>query len=241
MIRSLSALKAIILYQWKPRMGDPSLSGWVITIAYFCSFVLCITNGLLFRSSERRATSSQRARLWYIFSGIMLVFGVNKQLDLQTLLTQVGSRLSQAQGWYELRRAVQLLFIVVLFVVFVLFIVYTLKKLRDNWRHFTVTPFGILTVLVWVMVRAALMQHVDSIIFHTYVHGHRRVNHLIEFGGIVLTGLGALIALLRSRKKRDMISGSTGRSQVKKSGKEKNRSFHRSSGNVSKSCESRLP
>ena len=44
MMRSVSALKAIILYQWKPRMGDPSLSGWVITSAYFCSFLLLDTS-----------------------------------------------------------------------------------------------------------------------------------------------------------------------------------------------------
>jgi len=202
MMRYLSALKAIILYQWKPRMGDPSLSGWVITIAYFCVFLLCLTSGLLVRSSERRLASGQRAGLWYIFSGIMLVFGINKQLDLQTLLMQVGSRLAKVQGWYELRRAVQFLFIVVLFVVFVLFIIFVWRKLRGNWKYFTVAPFGILIVLVWVMVRAALMQHIDFTVFHTYVHGHGRVNHLIEFGGVVLTGLGAFIALVRSRKNR---------------------------------------
>jgi hypothetical protein len=180
-------------------MGDPSLSGWVITIAYFCSFFLCIAAGVCMRAKEERRFSFSRVRLWYIFSGVMLVFGINKQLDFQTLLNQVGSRLAKVQGWYEYRRAVQLLFIAVIFAVFVLFIVYMLRKLRGNWRHFTATIIGILTVLVWVMVRAALMQQVDFTIFHTYVHGHRMLNHFVEFGGIVLTGLGALIALIRVR------------------------------------------
>jgi len=199
MTRYVSALKSVILYQWKPRMGDPSLSGWVITIAYFCSFFLCIAAGVYVRAKGERRFSFSRARLWYIFSGVMLVFGINKQLDFQTLLNQVGSRLAKVQGWYENRRVVQLLFIVVIFVVFVIFIVYVLRKLRGNWGHFTVTPFGILIVLVWVMTRAALMQQVDFTVFHTYVHGHRMLNHFVEFGGIVLSGLGALIALIRSR------------------------------------------
>jgi len=202
-MRFVSALKAIILYQWKPRMGDPSLSGWVITIAYSCAFFLCLTAGLLGHSSERQRDSAGSIILWYIFSGIMLVFGVNKQLDLQTLLMRVGSRLSQVQGWYEFRRAVQLLFVVVLFAVFILFIVYMLRKLKGNWNYFTVTPLGTLIVLVWVMVRAALMQNIDFTVFHTHVHVHGRINHLIEFGGVVLTGLGAFIALVRLRKNRN--------------------------------------
>jgi hypothetical protein len=44
---------------------------------------------------------------------MLFLLGVNKQLDLQTLLGDVGRSVSTAQGWYDKRRAVQAVFVLV--------------------------------------------------------------------------------------------------------------------------------
>src|SRR6476659_1098397 len=52
------------------------------------------------RSNERRA--------WLAISVLFLFLGVNKQLDLQTALTEAGRYLAHYKGWYEQRQVVQL-------------------------------------------------------------------------------------------------------------------------------------
>jgi hypothetical protein len=43
---------------------------------------------------------------------LFLALGINKQLDLQTALTELGRVLAYDQGWYEERQTVQVWFIV---------------------------------------------------------------------------------------------------------------------------------
>ena len=43
---------------------------------------------------------------------LVCALGVNKQLDLQTLFTQLARDLAMAQGWYEERRRYQVAFII---------------------------------------------------------------------------------------------------------------------------------
>ena len=51
---------------------------------------------------------------WFALCGVMVFLGFNKQLDLQTCFTQVGRDMAHSEGWYESRRTVQLIFIVIL-------------------------------------------------------------------------------------------------------------------------------
>ena len=55
--------------------------------------------------------------LWFGLSILLLVLGINKQLDLQTLLTALGREIAQENGLYESRREIQLIF-VILFALF---------------------------------------------------------------------------------------------------------------------------
>jgi hypothetical protein len=58
-------------------------------------------------------TVSQRLRAWRSIALAFLVLGLNKQLDLQTALTEAGRVLANVQGWYDQRQIVQVAFIAV--------------------------------------------------------------------------------------------------------------------------------
>jgi len=49
--------------------------------------------------------------IWWTLALGLLALGVNKQLDLQTALTEIGRILAVQNGWYERRHDVQLEFI----------------------------------------------------------------------------------------------------------------------------------
>src|SRR5262249_10354422 len=91
--------------QWHPGIGDPTFVGWLTVIAYFVAAVLCVWRTL------REKFSSSRQIFWGILSVMMVLLGINKQLDLQTWLTITGRNLAQTEGWYERRRAFQFWFI----------------------------------------------------------------------------------------------------------------------------------
>ena len=50
---------------------------------------------------------------WATVVFYLVALGLNKQLDLQSLLTAVGRDIAVAQGWYAQRKGVQLVFVAV--------------------------------------------------------------------------------------------------------------------------------
>src|SRR5262249_39019652 len=47
---------------------------------------------------------------WWLLAALLGALGLNKELDLQTLLFDLGRRMAKSEGWYDERRAVQAVF-----------------------------------------------------------------------------------------------------------------------------------
>ena len=64
--------------------------------------------------ADRRARRHGRPGspvFWLTLALLLLFLGINKQLDLQTLLNDIGRRKARAEGWYGNRRYYQTMFI----------------------------------------------------------------------------------------------------------------------------------
>src|SRR5438105_1302226 len=81
--------------QWRPGIGDPTFIGWLTVVAYAGAAVLCIRDAL------REKEAPARRAFWSILGVMMILLGINKQLDLQTWLTITGRRIALTEGWYE--------------------------------------------------------------------------------------------------------------------------------------------
>jgi hypothetical protein len=90
---------------WRPGVGDPDVVGWATTAAYFAvagAFVWAA------RREHRQASLDRyRVRVCTVFAFLLVVLGLNKQLDCQTLIIQVGRHLALAHDWYAYRRLVE--------------------------------------------------------------------------------------------------------------------------------------
>ncbi len=93
--------------EWSPGIGDPNIISWIIVALYTLSAWQCYRVATL-RSNMR---SKGERNIWWILVFGLALLGINKQLDLQTALTEFRRILSKQQGWYENRRQVQLFFI----------------------------------------------------------------------------------------------------------------------------------
>ena len=88
-------------FNWSPGIGDPTVAGWLTVILYFVTSVSC---WILAR--ELRSADIERCA-WRSISILFFFLGINKQLNLQTALTEAGRYLAYYQGWYGQRQLVQ--------------------------------------------------------------------------------------------------------------------------------------
>ena len=107
-----SILAAVEGGRWRPGIGDPTVVGWVTVAAYLVAALGC---GLAaWREPMPDGTGRPRARpsrFWLALAILMLALGINKQLDLQSLATQIGRDVITARGLYSVRRELQFGFI----------------------------------------------------------------------------------------------------------------------------------
>lgn len=189
----LSAVGQCLTENWSPTIGDPSLMGWVTVVVYGITAVLC---ALAFRWQ-----SSHRLKVFGFGLTLLLVLlMVNKQLDLQSALTTGARCLSQLQGWYEDRRAIQVGFILMVLLYclgFGLFVVWVM------WRHLGqvwLMLLGLILLLAFIAVRAVGFHHFDAFISSEI--SNVRMNWVLELGGLAMIAVNAIWMIFSGRSQR---------------------------------------
>lgn len=177
--------------RWYPGIGDPTIMGWVTVVAYAAATYFAYQALRASRlGAEKLATiapeeaQNQRAlvKLWVLVTAAMLFLGINKQLDLQTLFTEVLRDMAREQGWYEERRTYQLLFIVAIALAGGVGTAALAWALRKVLRRVLGAVLGLGLIATFVVIRAASFHHVDVLLGA----GPIRLNWILELGGIAM-------------------------------------------------------
>ena len=121
--------------------------------------------------------------LWLLITITMVLLGINKQLDLQTLLIQAVRDRAYAHGWYNDRRRYQVDFILVISAAAVVFGIGLSLRLRRVLRRVIVAVAGLGMLVVFVLIRASSFHYVDRALS---MGGRFRVNAIVELSGIGL-------------------------------------------------------
>lgn len=175
--------------RWQPAIGDPTLMGWVTVLAYATAALLAFKSASAVRRDPAHASiEAGLSRFWATLALFLLVLGINKQLDLQTLFTQLARDLALAQGWYAERRRYQLIFIAAVATAGVLGTLGLAFALRQIAAHIWLALVGIGFLVSFVLIRAASFHHVDLLLRA----GPVRLNWVFELTGIGLIALAAL-------------------------------------------------
>jgi len=85
-------------HEWLQLFGDPTIAGWACFLGYFAGAFLCLR---VLRGSSAREPGH---RAWIFVTAALFLLGVNKQLDLQTLLISELRALVGADPAWEYRR-----------------------------------------------------------------------------------------------------------------------------------------
>jgi hypothetical protein len=201
----LGAILDCAFARWSPRIGDPTAVGWITVAAYALAAALAF--GLAATPVPGRTRygvrDGRRERVFWALAALYLGFlAVNKQLDLQTLMTEAGRCAARAQGWYAMRRTVQVDVILGLVGASVAAGLLALWLFRWTLGRIGIALLGLVAVTCYVLVRAVGFHHVDRLIA-TRLPGGLHANAAFELGAIGVFVLGAAWAIaVRRRRSR---------------------------------------
>ena len=169
--------------------------GWVTVFAYVYAGLVCFQAFRALRNSGRSARSqvllgdTRLALCWLGLALLLAALGINKQLDLQSLLTQVAKDMAYAQGWYEERRRVQVAFITGILAVFSIVTAGGIWWLRAHLKRLRLALVGTAFLLTFIVVRAASFHDVDVLLYRAT--GPFKLNWLFELSGIACIAINA--------------------------------------------------
>jgi hypothetical protein len=180
--------------RWHPGIGDPSAIGWITVLAYVVAALLCA-------GAHRCEAETRPPRFfWLAVATLLVLLGINKQLDLQSLLTQVMRDRAKAHGWYERRREFQALFIFAIAAVGAASFAALPYVMRHQPSARNIALAGLVFLYCFILVRASSFHHVDWALSRTIFCV--RLNWILEIGGIVTVAAGAILVAGRARPRR---------------------------------------
>jgi hypothetical protein len=171
---------------WYAHGGDPTRTAWIVVLGYVIGIVLTVL-------AARRAPATRERRFWWLATGALVLLGLNKQLDLQTLMTETLRQMSRHEGWYRDRREAQLVFIIGLVAAGAVggaLMLAWLARARTSGGVMLATA-GLALLGVFVLVRATSFHHVDTLLRGELLG--LRLYVWLEVAGIAVVGLGAAI------------------------------------------------
>jgi hypothetical protein len=186
--------------RWVAGIGDPSALGWVTVAVYLATALLAARNA----AAARR--SSVPTGFWIALAALMVLLGLNKQLDLQSWFGQTGRDLAIAQGWYHARRQVQVAFLIVLAASVLLLLLWARRAWAGLWGDYRWAFLGVTLLMVFIVIRAASFHHSDELIGIDL--GGTQAGRALELVGIVVIAAACLHwhAMHRRRVQRFVVA-----------------------------------
>lgn len=142
--------------------GDLTFLGWTTALAYGAGSFFCVRAAIVSQQAGGRCPGKEPP--WWILACILLSLGLNKLLNLQTVLINLGRTISRTQGWDAHQRAVQAVFVAVFTLVLLITVAASYRKWRWFAREQPWARAGVLLLLLFVVVRVATLNHVDSLL-----------------------------------------------------------------------------
>jgi hypothetical protein len=173
--------------EWRPGIGDPSAWGWITVVAYAVAAVLALRAANVAQISRRNCKIE--SAFWLGATLTMIALGINKQLDLQSLLTEVAREWAKESGWYAGRRAAQEIAIGVMILSALAVAIALSFFLRRAAAQVKLGAIALCFVLAYVVIRAASFHHVDALIGSDLLDVSW--NAILELPGILVIALSA--------------------------------------------------
>ncbi len=168
---------------WSPKWGDADLVGVGLTFLYASAALLTCYSAIHVWLYGSRQSSRW---FWTLASAYLVLLAINKQLDLQTFLTQTGRCIARAEGRYGERRGVQqIATLAILAAAALAGLVLIVKSRRGN--GLMIAGLGLLST--YMALRILSFHHMDTI-FKTPLFG-LGLARIIELSSLLVINYAA--------------------------------------------------
>ena len=183
---------------WHLGANDPDPVGWLVFASYLLVASLCwLCARKAGRSLDR--DSSGDSFLWWGLAAVMLLLGINKQLDLQTPFIALGRTLAITEGWYPQRRIVQWVFVGCLGSVGFALLAGIAWYMRHEWSRYALPLCGLALLIIFVLYEAAPLDLLDALGLRIPIPHKRQTMELL---GISCVCASAIVTLWRGHGNR---------------------------------------
>ncbi len=174
--------------RWHPEIGDHSFMGWFTVVAYGVAALIAV-----------RVWWKRREGIWLLVALGMAGLCLNKQLDLQSLVTEIGRNIAHHGGWYEHRRDFQKWFVLGALAIAGVVGLLSFWRFHRFWLRHKLLLAGGLFLVTFIVVRAISFHHLE--VFLGSRVGGVKMNWALELGGIFLIGLACVMEMRPSPDK----------------------------------------
>ncbi|MBN2041625.1 MAG: hypothetical protein JW864_16435 [Spirochaetes bacterium] len=194
---------AVLEGTWIKFHGDNTFEGWFITAVYFIIFILYVQYLLRVRKNPENIEKNYM-RFILITAILTFILGINKQLDLQMLLTDIGRTHSKIFGWYNIRRPAQVRFISIFASLATGVVILSAYNLRKLWRKIFLQTTGLFILFGFIIIKGSSHHKLDHF-FSKKILGMSMFG-VFEIIGLALIGISAITGLFKDKSATNNIS-----------------------------------
>lgn len=173
--------------RWRPVIGDPTVMGWCTVIAYGFAAVLAIW--VYWRKKDR---------IWIGAALALALLCINKELNLISLVTDLGRIAIHHLGVHEQRRELQKWLVSGVAAGIAIFSAWFIFRHHAFWLRYKLLASGLLFLMTFIVLRAISFHHFDTFL-QSRCFGIK-MNWALELSGIFLVGLAAAMELVKPAK-----------------------------------------
>jgi hypothetical protein len=170
--------------------GHLTAVGWTTFALYLVAALLSFRAAAVSRTDNAAALG----RIWVWLGAILAVLGLNKQLDLQTLLIKLGRHVARKENLFEYRLELHALFFLgIVLVIIALFVAVRFRlpgQIGRFGRQLPLAAGGCALICAYIVIRAVSIDSVDQMLGFDL----ERIPFLwlLEAGGLLLIIVQAL-------------------------------------------------
>jgi hypothetical protein len=173
---------------WSPGIGDPTVVGWVTVVAYLGTTYVAWK--IYKKTPQFLREARQERSVWAAITLLFLALGINKQLDLQTAVTETGRIITRYFHVYSKRSRYQQAFVLGVTALSFVAAAMLAHRARHSSIQARIACAGAALVLGFVVVRAASFHDMDTLLRTAWLGV--RWNWTLELGGISIVLFAAL-------------------------------------------------
>lgn len=178
--------------------GHLTWLGWMTFVLYLAAALLCFRTAKPCRSRE----TAGEGRVWSWLGVILAALGLNKPVDLQTLLIELGRHVAGDENLRAGSARLHVLFFLGFALVFIVLIVAVIIRGRTQMARFVrrqpLAAGGCVLICIYIVIRAVSITRMDLMLGFNF----ERIPFLwlLEAGGLALIIIQALQLEIRKQK-----------------------------------------